>query len=388
MREPNNHLVPPVEGRMRTKLQSRVSSLVLVSCVAAGCAMAAGKADYRDYRTIQTRHGTERMFAMRDYLARHPDGRWAPEIREERESHEPSLFEASKSTAAGLRFYLEAYPQGRFVSQAEQRLAALSTVAESRQTQEEQAAEVRAQQREDAAEQRRLWGTKAVTFWSRTLLGVQNWGRPIPEVASASEEFNEAFGAEPRPHCNTEECIKFYHLDYYIPVPGRTRMEKRLSILLRLRLEGGDAETPGNLVRAEMLMPRRGFSRWYELENQQFVVDEDPEQRQQVIAWALERIIPIIREIAPTAQGIDVIPEPIDPPTVRENPVAEGEDEEAPEEAPEEAAGELVLPLALHGLRVGNIKIVVFAAADDDLGVAYDGLFLELSPEDEEAEAE
>lgn len=372
-------------------VKKTLTAVLLGGALTAGCAAFAGKADYRAYRQVELAQDDQaRTEAMAEYVREHPDGKWSDEIRAEREQAEPGLFEASKSSREGLAFYLRVYPEGQFNDQARQRLAALEAVAGSRQAGEKAAQGVRQERRTQTLEERRQWGSKAVSYWARTLLGVSNWGSSIGEVAGNNAEFNRAFSTAPRPRCSREECIKFYQLGFAIPVPGRTRIDRTLRMMLRLRFDGRNQK----LIRAELLMPERGFSRWFELETQQFSEDADPEQRQQAIDWALQRIVPIVREIAPDATGIDVVPEPIDPPRVRApnqpDPGASaipGEDTgDAPTQAPEQAEtteapeseGTMVLPLALQGLQIRNIRVVVFAAADDDEGPAYDGLFLEL----------
>jgi hypothetical protein len=262
-------------------------------------------------------------------------------------------------------------------------------------------------------------------FWTSTMIGVSNWGSPIADVARANPPFSRAFGQPPQPRCSREECIKFYQASYAIPVPGSTRIDRSVELLLRLRMQNGEVE------RAEMLLPNKGFSRWYEQENRTIVVDEDPTQRQQAIEWALERIIPAIREAAPNAAAIDVVPEPIDPPTVRapnqpdqgasrapgdeaeearpeateerprqEQQTGQGtgqggggldelldraagtdETEPAPEPEPEPPPAaepeSMVIPIALQGFRAGRVRIVIFAAAGEDYGSGYDGVFIE-----------
>lgn len=378
------------------RLQRNVIAFTLLS-TALGCAIVAGKGDYRAYRQVEMADDDRaRQRAMAEYIEEHPDGRWSADIRAEREEQEVGLFEANKSTGDGLQYYLDLYPQGQFSEQAQARLAALRSVSKNREGENEARRDVQRERREEGLAARRQWATKAVSYWSRILMSVENWGSPIAEVAGGNAEFNRAFGAQPRPRCSREECIKFYQLDFAIPVPGQTRIERSLRILLRLRLQ------EGKLVRAELLLPDRGFSRWYELQEQQFIADADPEARQHAIDWALEHIIPLIRELAPQAEGIDVVPEPIDPPTVRApnqpdpgasavpgEPVTEatgngpqptGEAAEAQPETPESTEpAELVLPLALQGLRAGELRVVVFAAADDDEGPAYDGVFIEHS---------
>ncbi|HJL48604.1 MAG TPA: hypothetical protein RMG45_22270, partial [Polyangiaceae bacterium LLY-WYZ-15_(1-7)] len=324
-------------------------AFALVLATLAGCSAFASKADYRAYRPVERAEDARaRTRAMAAYLRAQPEGQWAGDVRAELAASEVALFDENKSTRDGLAFYLEVYPEGQYAAQARQRLDALESVQANRSSEQETAREVQRERREDQLAARRQWATNAVGYWTRILLGVDRWGSPIGEVAEANEDFDEAFGAAPRPRCTTEECAKLYELTFAIPVPGQTRIERTIRLLLRLRM------SEGKLVRAEMLMPDRGFSRWYELENETFVIDQDPEQRQATIDWALERLIPAVRELAPDAQGIDVVPEPIDPPAID----FEDEGEEASAASGDEGA--LVLPLALQGLRVGDLRIVVF----------------------------
>ena len=404
----------------------RVALVALAAAVLAGCAVLASKSEYQSYREIRmAEERNAKLIAMQQYMAEHPDGLWAKSIQEERVRLEPEVWAESHSSREGLEFYLAAFPDGPHAAEARPRLAALQTVQSGRQEEEERAREVERQRREELAERRRTWLTRAMQFWTQTMIGVNNWGSPIAEVAQQNPAFSRAFGQEPRPRCSREECIKFYQSQYAIPVPGSTRIDRTVDLLLRLRMQNGEVE------RAEMLLPNKGFSRWFEQVNRTIVTDEDPTQRQQAIEWALERIIPAIREVAPNAQPIDVVPEPIDPPTVRapnqadpgasrapgdtadeaaeEEPAAE-EQPQAAEEQPQQAGGgggldelleraagdeepapaepeptpepaaepeSMVLPIALQGFRAGDVRIVIFAAAGEDYGAAYDGVFIE-----------
>ena len=339
--------------------------------VAFGCATVAGRDDYADYRAVRLAEGDgDRREAIAAYLGAHPEGAWAGELRAEHAAAEEEVYHTHKGDAAGLRYYLRVYPEGRFAEQARARLAALEALRANRQREADTDRAVHRERREQTLEERRRWATNAVSFWTRILLTVTEWGKPIGEVAAAHREFDEAFRAAPPPRCNAIECIKYYELDFAVPVPGQTRIERQIRLLLRLRFDGEERE----LVRAEMLMPDRGFSRWFELANTEFLETADPEQRQHSIDWALERLIPWVRAQAPQARAVDVVPEPIDPPTVG----ALGQALET------EIEGELVLPLALQGLRTEELEIVVFAAADDDTGAAYDGFFIRrIDPEAE-----
>ena len=165
------------------------------------CASFASKADYRAYRAVALAEDDRaRTLATRDYVTAHPEGRWFTELNAERDAAERPLFEGA-GDASDLRFYLEAYPEGRYASQARTRLSALSSVAESRSSEDQTRRGVLASRAAEAAEARRLWGSRAVSYWTRILLGVERWGSPLGEVAAGNEDFDEAFGSPPRPRC-------------------------------------------------------------------------------------------------------------------------------------------------------------------------------------------
>jgi hypothetical protein len=351
----------------------QVLSLSLIAALGlSACATGASRGDYAAYREVRlAEDARERREAIAEYLEAHPGGQWSGELREQHLAAETAVYDEHKSSAEGLRYYLRVYPDGRFAEQAEARLSALTAVQGNRAREAEVDREVQRRRREEALAERREWASDAISYWTRILMNVERWGEPIGDVAQANDDFDEAFRTEPTARCSETECIKFYELSFAVPVPGQTRIERDMRLLLRLRFEGEERR----LVRAEMLMPNRGFSRWYELQNTEFVEAMDPEQRLRTIDWALERLIPWVREQAPQAQAIDVVPEPIDPPTVG----AEGE------AVSTETEGELVLPIALQGLRnEAGVKIVIFAAADADEGPAYDGFYIEHVAEEEE----
>ncbi len=421
-----------------TPFGQKLAGIALASTALAGCAVFASKSEYHVYREIHTTEDEHaQLSAMHTYMVEYPTGTWSAEIQAKRVEVEPRIWEEVRSSREGLEFYLDAFPDGPHAAEAQPRLAALTTVAGRREQEEEAARETERQRREAILERQRLWLSRATGYWTRTLIGITNWGSPIPEVARRNPSFSHAFGGNPPPRCSRTECIKFYSAAYSIPVPGSTRIERQVDMYLRLRLNDG------RLVRAEMLLPNKGFSRWYEQENRTIVVDEDPEQRQQAIEWALAQIVPAIREVAPSAHNLDVVPEPIDPPTVRApnqpdvgSSLAPGDEPEHSEEAPtpaptptpapdehpehpapqqppqqgggdgidqllRQASGdeatpeptptptpeptpmptaepeEMVLPIALQGFTAGGLRIVLFAAGDEDYGSAYDGLFIE-----------
>lgn len=404
----------------------------------AGCTLVASKPEYADYRAVRLAEGDrDRLVAMQRYVANNPEGHWYEAFQTERTSRESEVYEAGKTTREGLEFYLAAYPDGQFAEQARPRLAALSAVQGRRENEAERARETQAERLRQRQEQRRTWGSRAVTYWTRTLLSVQNWGSPIADVARGNPAFSRAFGENPRPRCTAAECDKFYQNAYAIPVPGATRIDRTIQIILRLKMEAGAVRG------AELLLPARGFSRWYEMENRVAVVDEDPSQREQVIAWVLERLVPAITSTLTNAvAGESVTLAPVVPVaftaegtrTGTSTPGSggtdaadetDGEDEEgeeqpaaAPTPAPAAtpaaatsnvdallaqasgtsapaadvaqtaaaapapvAAEQASAPIAPNAVRVfnaPNLRVVVFTAGDDDYDTAYDGVSIEL----------
>ena len=71
-------------------------------------------------------------------------------------------------------------------------------------------------------------------------------------------------------------------------------------------------------------------------------------------------------------QKMEVQPEVVPVPAQGEQPQA------LPEEPPPDTSA-LVLPIGLRGLQRGNVRMVVFAAGDEDYAEAYDGFYIELA---------
>ena len=386
--------------------------------VLSSCAMFSSHEEVAAWRSLRENQNEEtRLVALSEYARAYPAGAFIAEANMELAAHEENVWETGNGTREGLQYYLATYPTGTYRSQAEERLDALSTVVERRAVEESHVDEMEAARAAEASESRRLWAGRAVEFWARNLIAIRNFGSPISAVARANPEFSRAFGEEPAPLCTPTSCIKHYHGHFAIPNPGGTRIERDMHMYLRLTL--GER---GRVERSEVLMPAKGFSRWYEMENRVLVTDEDPEQRQAAIEWALARIEPIIAEVAAGGRPIDFMPDPITPISaadraasetavdagddapvaappppaetvvapVEETPTSEidallaaaagGAVEETPREETvvvEEEAASVVFPIGLRAITVRNVRVVVFAAGDEDYGEAYDGFIVE-----------
>lgn len=419
--------------------RTTATALFLFALLAiAGCTIFASKSEYADYRSVRTAPtDRERILAMHTYVANNPGGQWFTEIQNQRMEEEQSIYDAAKTTREGLEFYLEAYPDGTYVEQARPRLAAMQTVQGRREVEAGHAREAQAERRQRQEEQRRTWVTRAVTYWGRTLFSITNWGAPIAQVAGQNPAFSRAFGENPAPRCTENECVKYYQNVYAIPVPGATRIDRTIQIVLRLKMD------QQRVVRAEVLLPSKGFSRWYEMENRTIVTDEDPTQREQAVNWVVERLAPMIQEGFAGAQplegltldAITALPFAFDGTrTGTATPGSGGADdgeagaEDAPEEQPatptttptpaaadagtgtgspsvEELLGQAagvqepaapaptetpveqapatpegpVAPRVVRAFSTQALRTAIFVAADEDYGTAYDGFVIELN---------
>lgn len=413
---------------MTRRIVRDLFALSIAGLALTSCATFATHDEYQSYRAVRMAdEDRERLVALQQYAETYPTGMWAEEVSSLRAAREEETWASSNTSREGLEWYLRVYPDGQYVEQARPRLAALQTVGNRREEEAERQRELEAQQRAAAAEERRTWVTRAMQFWLRNLVGIRQYGSSLGRIAQSNAEFSSAFGNAPQPVCTPEYCIKHYGQLYHIPVPGATRLDRHIDVYLRLVLDRG------RLRRAELLMPNKGFSRWYEMENQTVVTDEDPEQRQMAINWALDRLQPIIQQAAEGAEQFDYVPEPINPLQVRGDAADTEDAPAAPDEAPaptpaptptetptetpdgegaagegaageggsviddllEQAAGDeavtpteptpteptevetLVLPISLLSYRYRNLRVVFFAAGDDDYAEAYDGVFLE-----------
>jgi hypothetical protein len=265
--------------------------------------MFVSKDEYRDYRAVRlASNDSARLLALQRYAARHEDGQWAEEVESERAARDLPVFEAGKQTRAGLELYLEAFPDGAFAAQARSRLTAIDAIEQRKQLEQEQNARFLEQRKARDEELRRTWVERFALYWVRTLATLDGMGTSIEAVAAKNADFSRAFGRSPRPRCSRQECVKSYESNYAVPVPGGTRIERAMRVQLRLHLK------EGRLMRAELLLPSFGFSRWQEVQERRAVIDADATDRSEAVSWAFSRLLEGLRK-ALEGQGKKLAPE-------------------------------------------------------------------------------
>ena len=93
--------------------------LLLLSACAVPRQMLASPGDLADYRVVRTAANEgRRLYEMQRYLARHPDGAFAAEVRGAFDAEEAAFFERAKTSRAGALDYVVDLPEGPHVEAA------------------------------------------------------------------------------------------------------------------------------------------------------------------------------------------------------------------------------------------------------------------------------
>jgi hypothetical protein len=277
-----------------------VKRLALVLALS-GCAsmrtMTASPSDLEDYRAfrVAAAEGT-RLRRASEYLARHPNGAFAEEVRAVFEDEEPRYFEAAQGSREAARRYLADLPKGPHADAA----LALLTALESNMADAELRDVARKVRYEDArleaaAVRRRAVG-EAILNAVGTLLEDGVYGVPRNEGPPALRALltgrqATTWGALPS---HREE-------DLYFVLPTRPERESRL-LTLEIDLAEVDGRVAGATVAGADL-----FIRWAEADRIQPIDPEFDRAEARVHAMerlggALERRFPAAR-CPDTAQG-------------------------------------------------------------------------------------
>jgi hypothetical protein len=277
------------EGKERKRARAALTAgCVLLAALnalgASGCAtfkpMIAGSGDLDDYRAFRVAgaQGTRLARAQR-YLARHPRGSFAAEVRAAYEEEEPRFFEAAQSTQEGVRRYLADLPDGPHAAAAIALLTALGSNMQDAELRDI-ARRVRYEDAklESAAVQRRAVG-EAILGAIGVLLDEAVYGVPRTEGPPALRTLmtgrtTSTWGSIPR---HREE-------DLYFLLPTRPERESRLVTLEVTLIEQDGVVTGGRIEGADLLVL------WAEADQ---IVNLDPsaaEDRTEAQVHAMDRL--------------------------------------------------------------------------------------------------
>ncbi len=289
--------------RVRRSLRGALVSVVLGALT--GCAvprqMLATPDDLRDYRVFRTAaHEGRRLAMAQRYLARHPDGAWAAEVRPLFEAEEEAWFEAAKSSRTRAREYVIDLPEGPHIEGARSLLVlfdehqgdveTLTLLADARRT----AATL------DFETARRRHVSDVMLAAVAALLDPTTWGTrldsPPPSLASALRgEVPVTWGAATRARHDDK-------LFFVLPTPQGSQA-RVLDVSLQLVLDKG--QVVQGLVEGEDL-----FVSWTEAMLARVLDPNRPSDRElaattviDVLSGALEATLPAARCARPAVGG-------------------------------------------------------------------------------------
>ena len=314
---------------MRTHRLAPLAALLAVG----GCRVFSSPSEYALYREYRYEApGPDRLAAGGRYLAAHEGGTFAAEVREVVQAQEEDFWSDHRSGVDGLNEYLRAFPRGMHADEARERLAvferARAQQEAERRAQQDAERERREAELREAAVRQRLWMRTHFNRWTRLFGGLQGWGQGIGPIVQQNPEFGAAFENDP-PQCRASHCRKTYTLDFYIPVPGRSAVPRRLTFLLDLVRVGAERSVTQTLFTVR----NRGLTQWWELEQQQAAEADSAEARETAVRWTMDQLRAALVASFPEAtetpaalygpppeavmQGVEedenAAPEPVDP---------------------------------------------------------------------------
>ncbi|MDB4939248.1 MAG: hypothetical protein JWP87_6220 [Labilithrix sp.] len=269
---------------MIRRFASAAAITITIACASAGCAtfkpMIASPGDLEDYRAFRVAgaQGT-RLARAQTYLARHPKGAFADEVRAAFDDEEPRFFEASQATHEGARRYLADLPDGPHARAALALLTALGSTMQDAELRDI-ARRVRYEDAklESAAVQRRAVG-EAILGAVGVLLDDDVYGVPRTEGPPSLRTLmtgrtGSTWGTVP---ARREE-------DLYFLLPTRPERESRLATLEITLTEDHGLVSGGVVEGANMLVL------WAEADQIVKLDPSAPEDRTEAQVHAMDRL--------------------------------------------------------------------------------------------------
>lgn len=278
---------------------------LLRACLAlsvASCAVVTSRDEYGAFRALRYERDPDRRLQLASAFQRnYPNSSFRSVISSELGTREQQFWDEHRATMEGLEAYLHSYPSGSHAGEARARMEAINAERDAarREREEREAAERRRleEERRAANERQRYFARTTFLYWLRQLGQLQGWGGTLREFGSANAQFSEAFGGAPQPQCRGRRCRKTYDVNFGVPVPGRTALQRQLSFSFDLIRR--DAQ---HVDQSALLMQRRGLSSWYECESQSACDPNDAEQRANSVRWAMDQLRGIVAVAFPDAR--------------------------------------------------------------------------------------
>jgi len=310
------------------------SVVALVALGAMGCQTLASTQEYRLYRAYRyLAAGPERLAAGSAYIEAHPQGRFSAEVRREVETAEEDFWMEHRASVDGLSGYVQAFPRGSHVEEARQRLAVFEAARREQVAATQATEQAERERREEelrlTGARARIWGRTNFDRWVRLFGGLQGWGQGFGPIVGANASFREAFENAP-PQCRAAHCRKDFTQDFYISVPGRSALPRRLNLQLDMVRAGSDRVVNQVYVN----LRARGLTQWFESERQEPVAADEAQAREAAVRWSMDQLRAVFGAAFPEARET---PASLYGPPPEPMVMGAEEEEEAPPPAPADA---------------------------------------------------
>lgn len=261
---------------------------------AIGDRMLAPAGEYDAYRATRTAHTVEdRLTAARRYLAEHPRGRFAAEVRARFEQEEQAFYDAKSTSILGLEWYLHVLPDGPHAPSASLRLADLEAEAKRRHEDALVAAGRTQEKRLAAAAASRKAAVDTMVTWVSAIPTVTSWGSPTWALPS---ELLLALRGEPNPgKCGETTCTRVVTIPFQVPVAGGGLEDRAVTMDLVIRRENGG-------VREIAVRGPELFSRLFEASRGQPLDPDKERARAEAVTYALEVVSGAFEGTAPATR--------------------------------------------------------------------------------------
>ena len=263
-------------------------AFALMACVPTKNALSPAD-DYAAYRRFKGASAhLSRLAAASQYLARHPHGEFAKEVRGWFVPAEQQFFETQGHTIGGARAYLEVLPDGPHAEDASRFVKTWEKEQVEGPARAKKALED-AKQKAEAA--RKAFGD-TVEQWTMKAVRITSYRFDRATLEKNDTQFAEPyFHDAPEPKCDPDGCSKRHTFTYSAP-DAAPPFDRTVSLDVRLET------VAGLVVAVSLVLPKHGFLYWLEGAESRAVEKADPAMQSEALMRAKNRIESIVRKHA------------------------------------------------------------------------------------------
>jgi hypothetical protein len=278
---------------MRPAVAVLLAALAALAALSGGCASfdaaIASPREAAAWRATRVAPSAEaRLAAASRYLAEYPQGRFRERVRAFLGEVEPLFWQARRESAAGLRAYLDALPDGPHAAEARDRLALFQRRVHDAEAERLAARALATEARLEAQARARRAAIDTFTGWVATAAAFDGWGSPLDPASLGGLLRGDAA------RCTEAACRRTVSIPYAVVAAGQTT-ELEATLELAAELDGGS-------VRRIVVAGPELFTRLYEAGEDRLAPDHERAARfaAELVAGAVEARLPAERCAAPS----------------------------------------------------------------------------------------